>query len=195
MNVKYYNSSDKCVSLLIQSLTMKMEDIFFLSSKWKFYQMCPCLSVWDITNFFQAQPSCFIVSCLITSILAVCSPLAYHTLCFWWASLVTGAWSCHFQFMEFSGGSPVSARVNWLALKDSSLRVPKGHFFLNLEHSGKWFVVGIDARVLKKVDMERQNPKKMYLIKHSNLDHSKACIMIKVFQKADRTAKTNWYFN
>lgn len=43
----------------------------------------------------------------------------------------------------------------------------------------------------KKVDMERHNPKNMYLIKHSNLDHSRACIMIKVFQKADRTAKTN----
>lgn len=51
----------------------------------------------------------------------------------------------------------------------------------------------IKARILKKkkVDMERQKTKNMYLIKHSNLDHSRACTMIKVFQKADSTAETN----
>lgn len=52
-------------------------------------------------------------------------------------------------------------------------------------------MVRINSRILKKVGMERQNPKTMYLIKHSNLDHSRACITTRVFQKADRTAKTN----
>lgn len=31
----------------------------------------------------------------------------------------------------------------------------------------------------------------MYLIKHNNLDLSRLCSMIEVFQKADNTAKTN----
>lgn len=101
--------------------------------------------------FFQTQPSCFIVSYLITPVLtSLQSPGISRYLCFWRTSLVTGAWSCHLQFMEFPGDSPVSDRANWLALKDTSLRVPKGHFFLRVEQAGKWNVVRINARVLKK---------------------------------------------
>lgn len=51
-----------------------------------------------------------------------------------------------------------------------------------------WAELGL---VCKKVSMESEKAKNMSLPKHSNLDHSGACIMIKVFQKSDNTAKTN----